>query len=117
MSPTSSKNEVQRNAELNEITVVINQQQESSKILVGDMNITPYSPWFWQLERNTRLNNAMQGKSVTGTWPSFIPAIFRIPIDQMLVSDNIEVIKRHVERSHDSDHLPVVTKLRIYATN
>lgn len=117
MPPAGKQNSAQRNAELKEITVVTNQQGESSKILIGDMNITPYSPWFWQMERSTRLNNSMQGKAVAGTWPSFLPALLRIPIDHVLVSDNIEVLERLVEKSHDSDHLPVVTKLRIYATN
>lgn len=117
MPPVGKQNSTERNAELKEITVVTNQQGESSKILIGDMNITPYSPWFWQMERSTRLNNSMQGKSVAGTWPSFFPSLLRIPIDHVLVTDNIEVLERHVEKSHDSDHLPVVTKLRIYATN
>lgn len=115
--PVGMQSSTQRNAELKEIAVVENRQSESSKILIGDMNITPYSPWSWQMERNTRLNNSMQGRTVTGTWPSFLPAFFRIPIDNMLVSDNIEVLERQVKRFIGSDHLPVVTKLRIYATN
>lgn len=115
--PVGKENSARRNAELKEITVVANQQGETSKILIGDMNITPYSPWFRQMERTTRLNNSMQGKSAVGTWPSFLPFLLRIPIDHVLVTDNIEVLERNIEKSHDSDHLPVVTKLRIYATN
>lgn len=116
MPPMGAQNASQRNAELKEITVAANQLATPSKILLGDLNITPYSPFFWRLERSTRLTNSMQGKSIEGTWPSFLPAMLRIPIDHMLLSDNIEMLERRIETSHDSDHMPVLTKLRIYAT-
>ena len=117
MPPVGEAAWQQRNNELKEITIVVNRQPESGRIMIGDLNITPYSPWFWEMERSTRLRNSMQGGRITGTWPSLLPSILRIPIDHMLVSDNIEVLERRVEADQGSDHLPVVTKLRIYANN
>jgi endonuclease/exonuclease/phosphatase (EEP) superfamily protein YafD len=107
----------QRNRELREIASIVSQRVAGHSIVIGDMNITPYSRWFRELEQRTGLHNAMQGKNIAGTWPSFLPVPLRIPIDNMLVSDTIEVLERRVEKNLDSDHLPVVTKLRIYATN
>jgi endonuclease/exonuclease/phosphatase (EEP) superfamily protein YafD len=85
-----------------------------AKIMVGDMNITPYSPWFADVEQRSTLNNIMRGVSIEGTWPSFLPSWMRIPIDHMLVSDQIEVLERRVEQDLGSDHMPVIIRLRVY---
>lgn len=115
--PVGEQNAAQRNNELRQVTVVMNQQTTAAKMLVGDLNTAPYSPYLWRFERSSRLVNSMQGRSLEGTWPSFLPVTLRIPIDHVYVSDTIEVLDRRVEESQGSDHLPVLTKLRIYATS
>jgi endonuclease/exonuclease/phosphatase (EEP) superfamily protein YafD len=112
--PVSKLNAAQRNTELTYIAQVVNGVSANSKILIGDMNITPYSPMFRDLQKDSKLTTVMQGKAISGTWPSFFPALLRLPIDHMLISENIEVIERRVEKDWDSDHLPVLTTLRIY---
>lgn len=112
--PVSKLNAAQRNTELAYIAKVVNGVSASGKVLIGDLNITPYSPIFRDLQKDSQLTNVMQGKVISGTWPSFFPALLRLPIDHMLVSENIEVIERRVEKDWDSDHLPVLTTLRIY---
>ena len=103
-----------RNKQLDDIAVIITNQMGQYKILMGDFNITPYSPYFRKLQKSTGLTSVMQGKSITGTWPSFYLGIMRIPIDHMLDSDTIEPLSREVQPDMDSDHLPVLTKLRLY---
>ena len=44
MAPMSAGMTVKRNEEIREITVHVNQQEAQAKLLVGDMNVTVYSP-------------------------------------------------------------------------
>ncbi len=57
----------------------------------------------------------MQGLRIQGTWPSFIPFFLRIPLDHLLVSDNIHIIKQEVGPPVGSDHLPILTKINLGA--
>jgi endonuclease/exonuclease/phosphatase (EEP) superfamily protein YafD len=115
--PIGSESAKRHSAELRYVADLVSHGTQEHKILVGDLNITPYSPWFRDMKNRSGLTTAMQGRGISGTWPSFLPAPLRIPIDHLLVSDGIEVLERRVEKDLGSDHLPVVTKLRIYATN
>lgn len=117
VNPTGTRKARQRNHELEQIATILLQQNNMHKILVGDLNISPYSPWFRRLERQSGLSNAMRGVSLMPTWPSFMPFFMRIPIDQLLVSAPIEILSRTVEHDMDSDHLPVITRLRVYKAN
>jgi endonuclease/exonuclease/phosphatase family metal-dependent hydrolase len=49
-----------------------------------------------------------------GTWPSSLPPILRVAIDDVLVSDGIRVASwRTLERETGSDHVPVIAELLI----
>ncbi len=114
-SPNSIPELTHRRVQLEEIAQVISSQNESHKILVGDLNTSTYSPYLKAFETISQLTNAMRGHSLWGTWPNFLPSLFRIPLDHVLVSDQIEVLERHVQPDLGSDHLPVISKLRIHA--
>ena len=93
------------------------QQDESpNRILVGDLNVTPWSPWFRKLLVDAGLRNSQTGKRVAGTYPAYgLPSFLAIPIDHALVSPNIEVLERVVGPGSGlgSDHRPVGTRLRL----
>lgn len=105
-----------RNSELMQLADIISTDTEAYKVFLGDFNITPYSAWFRDTESHSGLKSAMRGLSVhalsNGTWPTVLPALFRIPIDHLLVSAKISVMKRDIGPALGSDHLPVLTVLR-----
>ncbi|MCI5133171.1 MAG: hypothetical protein D3904_17065, partial [Candidatus Electrothrix sp. EH2] len=76
-------------------------------LLLGDLNISPWSPHFSRLLQRTRLRNSMRGFGVQATWPSANP-LFGIPLDHVLHSDHIVILNRTVGPDAGSDHLPVI---------
>ena len=79
-------------------------------VLVGDLNITPFSPQFQDVLEVGRLRDGRKGHGMKGTWPS--PTGFpRIPIDHVLVAEEIKVNTLRVERAAKSDHFAVITEL------
>ncbi|MGD1808587.1 endonuclease/exonuclease/phosphatase family protein [Dapis sp. BLCC M126] len=100
-----------RNKQLSEIASYIANQKES-RVVIGDLNITMWSPYYKELISNSGLYNARKGFGMIPTWPSFIP-LLSIPIDHCLVSQDIRVVNTKSGRNIGSDHLPLITDLII----
>jgi endonuclease/exonuclease/phosphatase (EEP) superfamily protein YafD len=88
------------------------QSLSEPKILIGDLNISMWSPFYIELLEKTGLVNARQGFGLLPTWPTFLP-IFMIPIDHCLVSSDITVVNIKKGQSIGSDHLPLIVELAI----
>lgn len=91
--------------------------QEAEKIsgpliLAGDLNTTMWSSHYSQLEKNGKLRNVRRGFGINATWPSRL-GILGIPIDHVLVSEEIGVVDFKVGASVGSDHLPLIVELSI----
>lgn len=84
-----------------------------SRVLVGDLNITPWSSHFSAIIQSSELKDAQNGKGLMGTWPAILGDKLGIPIDHLLISSNIKALEREVGPSLGSDHLPVITTLGI----
>lgn len=84
-----------------------------STVLAGDLNITPWSPYFMDMLKISPLKDAQNGRGLMGTWPAFLGDKFGIPIDHTLVSKNVHVLARDVGQSMGSSHLPVITTFGI----
>lgn len=84
-------------------------------LLLGDLNTTPWSRSFARLSRATGLVDTRRGFGVHPTYPAFpdFAKAVRIPIDHALVSPEIGVLERRVERAIGSDHLPVLLDLAL----
>jgi endonuclease/exonuclease/phosphatase (EEP) superfamily protein YafD len=81
-------------------------------VVLGDLNISPWSPYFSALLHNARLTSARDGFGILPTWPSFFaPAM--IPIDHCLVSRGARVLNVETGPDIGSDHLPLVIDLRL----
>jgi endonuclease/exonuclease/phosphatase (EEP) superfamily protein YafD len=81
-------------------------------IVVGDLNTSPWSHHFVALVRQMRLKDTRLGFGVQPSWPAqWWP--FLIPIDHVLVSQDVDVINRYVGNYVGSDHRPVVVDLAI----
>lgn len=89
-------------------------RQEVGPILVvGDFNATSWSPNFSQLMQDTQLSDTRVANGLQPSWPTFLPSFMRIPIDHVLVNDAVQVINRQTLPNIGSDHLPVLTEIRI----
>lgn len=84
-------------------------------LLLGDLNTTPWTRAFAKLARTTGLVDTRRGFGVHPTYPAFpsFAKVVRIPIDHALVSPEIGVLDRRVERAIGSDHLPVLLDLAL----
>jgi endonuclease/exonuclease/phosphatase family metal-dependent hydrolase len=81
-------------------------------VLLGDLNLTPYSPPFDRLLGDSGLRDVMQGQGWQPTWRAgFWPLALRI--DHVLVSSDLCVEDATVGPTVGSDHRPVLARLRL----
>ena len=88
-------------------------QNSSSPVLVlGDLNVTPWSSHFHELLETTGLRDCSKGRGVQPTWPTFFP-IFLIPIDHCLHSTGITILDMQRGPAVGSDHYPVIVDFAV----
>ena len=80
-------------------------------VLAGDLNTTMWSPWFRRLTEQTALRSVRRGFGVLASWPAALPGFLRIPIDHVLVSDDVSVTGCRLGAPTGSDHLPLIVDL------
>lgn len=78
--------------------------------ICGDLNAPPWSWAYDHLASALDLRDANRDR-LAGTWPSFLPAFLRIPIDTCLLSDGVTVTRRETGPEVGSDHVPVLLEL------
>jgi endonuclease/exonuclease/phosphatase (EEP) superfamily protein YafD len=76
--------------------------------VMGDFNGAPWSRVQAAFRRRTGL--ADQGHMAL-SWPGFLWPAFRLPIDQVLVRGDLDLISLEAGSAVDSDHLPVVAEI------
>ncbi len=81
-------------------------------IVLGDLNLTLWSPYHTRLLRDSALRNARQGFGVLPTWPTQLPFL-KIPLDHCLVSPAIQVRAIRTGPKIGSDHLPLIVELAL----
>jgi endonuclease/exonuclease/phosphatase (EEP) superfamily protein YafD len=86
----------------------------SPLLLLGDLNVSPWSSHFRRLLRESGLRDSSQGRGVLPTWPTFSP-LLRIPIDHCLYSQGIAIVDRRTGPHVGSDHFPVIVDFVIEA--
>jgi endonuclease/exonuclease/phosphatase (EEP) superfamily protein YafD len=111
LPPGSSENARLRNEQMTEVANHVRNQQTPA-IVFGDLNVTPWSPYFADLLRDSRLKDTSRGRGLFGSWPAWLPFL-RIPLDHCLASPFIHVADRHLGPQLHSDHLPLVIDLVI----
>jgi len=100
-----------RNGQLEGLPNVI-REAVSPVLLLGDLNVTPWSPHFTRLLRESGLKDSSQGRGVQPTWPSYFPLLL-IPIDHCLYSPRISILNKQIGPSVGSDHYPVIVDFLI----
>ena len=76
-------------------------------LLLGDLNVSPWSPHFRQLIKASGLRDSARGFGVQATWPA-TSRLLRIPLDHCLHSASIAILDRHLGPHVGSDHLPLI---------
>jgi len=100
-----------RDAQIEFLADLVN-QYAGNVVLSGDFNASVWDPVYRRLEQQTGLHNARRGIGLLPTWPTFLP-IAMIPIDHVLVSDDVRVVDAHTGARIGSDHLPLVVTLSL----
>jgi endonuclease/exonuclease/phosphatase (EEP) superfamily protein YafD len=102
-----------RNASLGEIASYIDAIAGKPIILLGDFNLTPWSPYYSQLVGDTKLHNTRLGFGVEPSWieaathvlyPNWVTAVIKIPIDHIFVTQDFKVSQCQTAKAANSDH-------------
>jgi endonuclease/exonuclease/phosphatase (EEP) superfamily protein YafD len=113
-----------RNKQLEEIKKYV-KSLSNPVVMIGDFNTTMWSYYYKKFVSDTNLRNASQGFGIIPTWPrkttysiySRLPStilwLLSIPIDQCLISPEIQVMNIEAGESVGSDHLPIIVDLLI----
>ena len=113
--PKSAKNAALRNDLFDSLAGWV-PRLDGPVVLLGDLNATPWSPYFHDLLARTGLSDGRRGFGIKATWPSFLGPL-GIPIDHCLVSDGVIVEDFQLGPSAGSDHRAVVVDLVIRTTD
>jgi endonuclease/exonuclease/phosphatase (EEP) superfamily protein YafD len=81
-------------------------------IVAGDLNCTPWSPYFGALLRDGGLKSDAPHRGLFSSWPAWLPWL-RIPLDHCLVTPNITVTGKRMGPPVGSDHLPLFIELQL----
>ncbi|MDP2323380.1 MAG: endonuclease/exonuclease/phosphatase family protein [Gammaproteobacteria bacterium] len=106
-SPPSPRQARQRNTQMRRLAERIASADPAlPKIVAGDFNSTPFSPFFQDLLRDARLTDGRRPFGLHATWPTW-PVPLWIPIDHCLVSNDVTVTRVATGTATGSDHLPL----------
>jgi endonuclease/exonuclease/phosphatase (EEP) superfamily protein YafD len=81
--------------------------QPGPLIIVGDLNVSPFSAHFQAFVTAGNLNSAAQGHGWQPTWPTFMP-LAGIQIDHALSNAAVTVSRFRRGAPVGSDHLPII---------
>lgn len=97
-----------RNQHLQQIANRVQQRKEASEnvsaVVLGDFNLTPWSPVFHRFLADANLNQAIQGNRLQPTWYRWPVFPFGLVLDHVLLSDDMQCVTRTIEPSAGSDH-------------
>lgn len=106
MSATMAQDRNEHLAKLAEFA----RQATQPLLLVGDLNISPWSPYFARLLNDSGLRDS--GRGIAPSWPvGWLP--LQIPIDHALFSADVHLKHRITGSDLGSDHYPVIVDFQI----
>jgi endonuclease/exonuclease/phosphatase (EEP) superfamily protein YafD len=105
LPPMGSIYSSHRNNQLEALPLQV-QKQQYPVLLIGDLNTTPWSPYFKNLIEASGLKNSMKGFGFQPSWTG--NAFLKIPLDHILHSEEIIIHNRMIGPAVGSDHRPVI---------
>lgn len=109
LPPVSANAAQDRNAQLTTLAELARQSRQPL-LLIGDLNISPWSPYFARLLTDSGLRDS--GRGIAPSWPVGWLALL-IPIDHALFSAGIHLKRRITGADLGSDHYPVIVDFQI----
>ena len=101
-----------RDGRFTEVGEYLRGVEEQRRLVIGDMNATPWSPVLRRFMAQNGLQDSALGFGLHPTWFSrWLP--FGIQIDQILRSDGITVLDRRVGPDVGSDHFSVTADIAL----
>ncbi len=109
LPPTGREQAEFRNAQL--LLTADRLDSGRSRIVVGDFNLTPWSPWFREFMRRGKLVDSARGSGVEPTWFAFPSWLGGVKIDHVLVSPDLIVDNHEIGPHVGSDHRAVIVDI------
>ena len=100
-----------RNRQLAEVAHLARQIQ-TPLLVMGDLNTSPWSPYFARLLADSGLHDSRRGHGIQPSWPVGLPPLWT-PIDHILFSSGIRILRRQTGTAMGSDHYPVIVEFQI----
>lgn len=110
-SPTTPWRGAMRNRQLDELAARV-ARATGPIAVIGDFNVTPYSPYFSDWLARTGLTDTRRGRTLSPSWPTMLP-IIAIPIDHCAVSTDIAIVAHRSLPAFGSDHYPILAELAL----
>lgn len=85
-------------------------RQSIPTLLVGDFNVTPWSPVYRELTQKPGLTACRKGFGGKPTWIAPLPVV-QLPIDHVFVNDGLRPVSFRTLPPGNSDHRPVVAEV------
>lgn len=109
--PTNAVGSTERNRQLSDLATIASRETEPL-LVMGDLNITPYSPVFTDTLGATGLLDTGRARGWYFSWPTFLP-ILGIPIDLCMVSEHFVVLDHQRGPYFGSDHYPLMATVAL----
>ncbi len=109
--PVSAELAEGRNTQLRALAAQVRQNQ-APLLVLGDLNVSPWSPWFARLLADSGLRDSRLGRGLQPSWPVNWPLLW-IPIDHILFSAGIRIERREIGPAIGSDHYPVIVDFQL----
>ena len=109
LPPMDQRNWRSRNVQLQDIADSIRQSElRSTTLLAGDLNCSPWSPFFKSLKSQSGLRDSSVGFGLRPTWYAARFFLTALPIDHVLYGDDLVIRDRVVGPNLGSDHRAVM---------
>jgi len=115
LPPISARSTAVRNRQLADVAEYA-RRSSSPLIVIGDLNLTPWSIWFRRLLEHSCLLDTRNGFGRQPTWPARAGWL-GIPIDHCLVSAECVIDWRSCGPDLGSDHLPILCRFGLRVTD
>lgn len=96
-----------RNGQLRELEAL----SRRNSVLMGDFNISTYSPYFRRLLKGGDLQDPRRSSGFKHSWPSSFP-LLRTNLDHILVGKDVQFGKLKCLGNNGSDHFPLILNLQ-----
>lgn len=111
-TPVRTEKFINRNEQFTRAAAIL-RETSGTRLLIGDLNTTMWSPYFIDLLKESGLRDARRGFGLMPSWPVPLPGFLQLPIDHCLVTDDVMVEGIRTGMRTGSDHRPLIVDLQI----